>query len=166
MRHTTLDIEDGRKARGLAVRRTRTTERGAWLPRHGFQRVERRAGGVGFVRLTRFHGSAAARATALAAMKRLADAEILVLDLRNHGGGDPAMGALLTSLLYDTEPLYADAMWRGDSPLPELAPEARCARQRVEVLVSGATSGAGVAFAANLSRLGRATVRTAPPTAA
>lgn len=166
MRHTTLDTQDGRKARGLTARRTRAADRGAWLPRHGIERVDRRADGVGYLRLVRFHGSAAARATAVAAVARLADAEVIVFDLRRHTGGDAAMGALLTSLLYDTEPLYADAIWRGGTPLPSLTPEARCARQRVEVLVSGATSGVGIAFASNLARLGRATVRTAPPTAA
>lgn len=166
MRHGALDTQDGRKSRGLASRRTRAAEPGTWLPRHGIERVERRANGVGYVRIARFHGSAAARATAVAAVARLADADVLVLDLRRHAGGDPAMGALLTSLLYDTEPLYADAVWRGGTPLPVLAPEARCARQRVEVLVSGATSAVGITFASHLTRLGRATVRTAPPTAA
>jgi len=166
MRNAAAGIEDGRSARGLAAWRARAVVRGGWLARHGFERVERREDGAGYVRLTSFRGSAAARATAVAAIARLADAERLVLDLRRHSGGDAAMGALLTSLLFDTEPLYIDALWRGGATLPVLAPEARCARQRVEVLVSAATSGVGLAFASNLERLGRATVRTAPLSAA
>jgi len=62
-------------------------------------------------------------------------------------------------LLFDTESLYADEVRLCGDALPVTRPEARCTRQPVEVWVSGATSALGLAFATNLGRLGRATVR-------
>jgi len=152
---------------GLALRHARPLhleprERGGWLTRHGFESVERRGGGVVYIEIRRFLATAAARATAAAAMSRAADASTLILDLRRHRGGDEAMGALLTSFLFDTEPLYADELLSEDVPLPPLAPESRCAAPRVEVWISGATNAAGIAFAENLERLGRAIVCRRP----
>jgi len=111
------------------------------------------------VELRKFVGTPAARASAIAAMTRVASAQRVVLDLRRHRGGDESMAALLTSLLFDTESLYADEVQLCGEGLPVTRPEARCTRQPVEVWVSGATSALGLAFATNLGRLGRATVR-------
>lgn len=141
---------------------SRGAERHEWMSRHGFHAVEERAAGVGYIDLRRFHALAAARGTAIEAIARLAPLASLVLDLRRNRGGDEAMAALLTSLLFDTEPVHADAVYARTGELPRAAAESRCARQRVEVLVSAETSPLGLAFATNLERLGRATVRVLP----
>jgi len=155
--------------RGLSGRRAistlRVVERASeaplegWLGRHGIESAAIGPDGCGIVELRKFVGTPAARASAIAAMTRVASAQRVVLDLRRHRGGDESMAALLTSLLFDTESLYADEVQLGGEALPVTRPEARCARQPVEVWVSGATSALGLAFATNLGRLGRATVR-------
>lgn len=141
------------------VERSRDAARAGWLSRHGIESVVVCADGRGVIELRRFVGSPAARASAIEAMSRVAGADRVVLDLRRHRGGDESMAALLTSLLFDTEPLYNDEVHASGASMPATRPEARCARQAVEVLISWATSALGLAFAANLGRLGRATVR-------
>ncbi|MGH7649735.1 MAG: hypothetical protein ACREND_16600 [Gemmatimonadaceae bacterium] len=141
------------------VERSRDIEYAGWLSRHGIESAEVSPDGLGMVELRRFIATPAARASAIAAMARIARADRIVLDLRRHRGGDESMAALLTSLLFDTEPLYADEVHASGASMPVTRPEARCARQPVEVWISGATSALGLAFAANLGRLGRASVR-------
>lgn len=138
------------------------TDRGRWIGRHGFENVEERPADVGYIELRSFHGSPAARCTAIDAIARLAGKASLVLDLRRNRGGDEAMAALLTSLLFDTEGVHADAIYVPGAGLPPSPAEPRLARQRVDVLVSPDTSPLGLAFATNLSQLGRATVRMLP----
>ncbi|HEX6533243.1 MAG TPA: S41 family peptidase [Gemmatimonadaceae bacterium] len=147
-------------AAGLAP--SRDVERGRWIGRHGFESVEERTACVGYIELRSFHGSPAARCTAIDAIDRLSGMASLVLDLRRNRGGDESMAALLTSLLFDTEGVHADAVYVPSAGLPPSPAEPRLARQRVEVLVSPETSPLALAFATNLSRLGRATVRVLP----
>lgn len=142
-----------------AIERSRDVERGGWLSRHGIESAEVCPDGRGVIELRRFVGTPAARASAIAAMARISCAERIVVDLRRHRGGDESMAAMLTSLLFDTEPLYADEVHASGASMPVTRPEARCARHAVEVWISGVTSALGLAFAANLGRLGRATVR-------
>ncbi|HEY7893290.1 MAG TPA: hypothetical protein VIC24_00170 [Gemmatimonadaceae bacterium] len=141
------------------VGQSRDVEREGWLSRHGIESADVSPDGRGVIELRRFIGTPAARASAIAAMARLSVADRIVLDLRRHRGGDESMAALLTSLLFDTEPLYADEVHASGESMPLTRPEARCARQMVEVWISEATSALGLAFAANLGRLGRASVR-------
>lgn len=157
-----LDTGLSRRRTGAAlhpVEHGRDVRREGWLSRHGIESADMCADGHGVIEVRRFVGTPAARASAIAAMARLTRADRIVLDLRRHRGGDESMAALLTSLLFDTEPLYADEVHDAGTSMPMRFPEARCARQKVEVLISEATSALGLAFAANLGRLGRATVR-------
>jgi hypothetical protein len=81
-------------------------EREAALSRrlnHGFERVERLAGNVGYLELRAFDGSPEAGAVAQAAMSLLARTDAIIFDLRRNGGGDPNMIALLLSYLYDSD---------------------------------------------------------------
>jgi hypothetical protein len=130
-----------------------------WSSRHGIERVSTLHGNVGYLEIRRFQAGEAARMTAETAMRRLAMCSSLILDLRRHTGGEHAMAALLTSLLFDTEPLYGETVYTGGARLfAGTSVEARCAWQPVTVLVSAETSGSGRAFAENLERLGRAAV--------
>jgi len=142
-----------------AVERMPETQREGWLNRHGIESADVDSTGRGIIEVRKFVGTPAARMTAIAAMARVARGERLILDLRRHRGGDESMAALLTSLLFDTEPLYIDELHHSGTPLPATRPEVRCTRQVVEVWISGATSALGLAFAMNLGRLGRAVVR-------
>lgn len=69
---------------------------------HGFERVERLAGNVGYLDLRQFAGSPEAQATAVAAMNFLGNVDALIVDLRRNGGGSPEM--IATLLTYLTEP--------------------------------------------------------------
>ena len=142
-----------------AVARAPDVQRAGWLSRHGIESAGIDAKGHGMIEVRKFVGTPAARASAIDAVARIAGAEHVVLDLRRHRGGDESMAALLTSLLFDTEPLYTDEVRVAGSSPPLTRPEARCTHPVVEVWISGATSALGLAFAANLGRLGRATVR-------
>ncbi len=69
---------------------------------HGFERVERLQGNVGYLDLRQFAGSPEAQATAIAAMNFLGNVDALIVDLRRNGGGSPEM--IATLLTYLTEP--------------------------------------------------------------
>lgn len=52
-----------------------------------------------------------------AAMNSIADTDALIIDLRQNGGGDPAMVALLTSYLFGEEPVHLnDFVGRNGEP--------------------------------------------------
>lgn len=69
---------------------------------HGFERVERLPGNVGYLDLRQFAGSAEAQSTAVAAMNFLGNTDALIVDLRRNGGGSPDM--IATLLTYLVEP--------------------------------------------------------------
>lgn len=62
-----------------------------------FEKVERLSGNVGYPDLRGFEDPEVAAETAAAAMTFLANTDALIVDLRQNGGGDPAMVALLSS---------------------------------------------------------------------
>jgi hypothetical protein len=67
----------------------------------GFVRTEILPGNVALLDLRGFNqAQGEVRDTAIAALKRLAGADALIVDLRRNGGGDPAMVALLSSALW------------------------------------------------------------------
>ena len=67
---------------------------------HGFDKVQRLAGNVGYMELRAFDGSPEAGQTAIAALEFLKNSDALIFDLRRNGGGDPNMIVLLLSHLY------------------------------------------------------------------
>lgn len=67
----------------------------------GFARAAILPGNVGLLDLRGFNAETPeSRDTAIAAMKRLAGADALIVDLRRNGGGDPQMVALVSSMLW------------------------------------------------------------------
>lgn len=129
----------------------------------GFNRVEIRQGNVGYLELTYFDSPAVAGDTAIAAMNFLANAEALIIDLRNNGGGDPAMVQLLTSYLYpEGSSVHLNQLyWRSEDATHQFwtlpyVPGKRLAGVPVYVLVSGASASAAEEFVYNLRALDRA----------
>jgi C-terminal processing protease CtpA/Prc len=127
--------------------------------RAGFTRVERLSDNVGYIELDHFAPVDAACSAADAAMDFLADADALVIDLRRNDGGDRRMAALLTSYLFDTEPVHLHETYarpsRGGSE-PEAAPGGwarRYLRNDVFLLTGRATSPLAREFSRNLERL-------------
>jgi retinol-binding protein 3 len=136
---------------------------GAWN-NHGFEKVERLAGNVGYLDLRGFHNPESASETAVAAMNFLANSDALIIDLRQNGGGSPAMVALLCSYLFDSRPVHLNDIYNRteDSThqwwtLP-FVPGKRFVGKDVYVLTSNRTFSAAEEFTYNLKNLKRATV--------
>jgi retinol-binding protein 3 len=130
----------------------------------GFERVERLPGNVGYLALRNFSGMPEAGDTAVAAMGFLANTDALIVDLRENGGGSPAMIGLLTSYLFD-EPVHLnDFYWResGETRQFWTSPHVQGRRfgggKAVYVLTSGHTFSAAEEFTYNLRALERATI--------
>jgi C-terminal processing protease CtpA/Prc len=99
-----------------AARVTPAEDRGTIARRSNFgiQRVEVLVGNIGYLNVTWFYQPDEARNAISAAMQLLRNADALVLDLRENGGGSPETVALLASYLFDTPGV----------PLFEIAPRA------------------------------------------
>ena len=80
---------------------------------HGFERVERLAGNVGYLEIRSFNFEAAAvDSTLAAAMNFLADTDALIIDVRRNGGGEPSMVAAVCSYLLPPNILINKFYWR------------------------------------------------------
>lgn len=130
----------------------------------GFERVERLPGNIGYLDLRFFAAPELGGATAAAAMSLLGNSDALIIDLRRNIGGEPAMIALVTSYLFDGEPVHLnDIYWRPDDSTQQFwtlpyVPGPRLAGKDVYVLTSHDTFSGGEEFANNLKVLRRATL--------
>lgn len=132
---------------------------------HGFDRVERLAGNVGYLELRAFDGSPEAGPVAQAAMTLLAGTDALIFDLRRNGGGDPNMIALLLSYLYaGDERVHINDFYQREGDRTEeywtstTAPGPRFPDHPVYVLTSRRTGSAAEEFAYDVKNLKRGTV--------
>lgn len=130
----------------------------------GFERIERLPSNVGYLNLRGFSGMPEAGETAIAAMNFLANTEALVVDLRQNGGGAPAMIGLISSYLFDEEVHLNDFYWReSDSTRqfwtsPHVQGRRYGGQKPVFVLTSSRTFSAAEEFTYNLKNLKRATI--------
>jgi hypothetical protein len=131
---------------------------------HGFEEVRRLEGGVGYLNLTVFAPPSMGADLAVAAMSLLAQSDALIIDLRNNGGGDGAMGKLLAGYLLDGP---AELSGKYDRPTDKLTrsftaewvPGRRFGTKKpVYLLISKRTFSAAEAFAYDLQALKRAVV--------
>jgi hypothetical protein len=144
--------------------RERTQARARRL-NHGFERVERLAGNVGYMELRAFDGSPEAGVVAQAAMSFLGRSDALIFDLRRNGGGDPNMIALLISYLYaGDDRVHINDFYQREGDRTEeywtstTVPGPRLAEQPVYVLTSRRTGSAAEEFAYDIKHLKRGTV--------
>jgi retinol-binding protein 3 len=130
----------------------------------GFARVERLPGNVGYLDLRGFFPASLGGDTAAAAMNLLAHTNALIVDLRQNGGGDPEMIALITSYLFDQMTNLNNMYWRdGDRTqqfwtLPYVPGTRYGSSKPVYVLTSNHTFSGAEEFAYNLKNLKRATI--------
>ena len=128
-----------------------------------FEKVEHLSGNVGYVKFNGFADPEVCGATAIAAMNFLANVDAIIFDLRQNGGGDPKMVALISTYLFAT-PTHLNDLWtrKGDETqqfwtLPYV-PGKRLPTVPVFVLTSHRTFSGGEEFTNNLKVLKRATI--------
>ena len=145
--------------------RTEFFRQRAVLDNYGIHKVERLPGNVGYVDIRHFcRLSWGSGDTAVAAMTFLSSMHALIVDLRQCSGGNPGMVALISTYLFDGEPILLNSLyWRDEDrtqqywTLPHV-PGERFADKPVYVLTSPTTFSAGEEFAYNLQTRGRATL--------
>jgi hypothetical protein len=132
---------------------------------YGFEKVERLPGNVGYLDLRGFMSAQLGGETVVAAMNFLANTDALIVDLRRNGGGDPAMVALISSYLFDSDPVHLnDLYFRPDNStrqwwtLPHVPGKRFGGTKTVYVLTSKRTFSAAEEFTYNLKNLKRATI--------
>jgi hypothetical protein len=136
---------------------------------HGFQKLEILDGNVGYLDLRGFRDAGTeterteAGETAAAALRFFANADALVIDLRQNGGGHPSMIQLLLSYFFAEPTLINTFEWRGREEREEYwtyaeVPGPRLTELPLYVLTSSATFSAAEEFAYDVKCLGRATL--------
>ena len=130
----------------------------------GFVKAEQLANNVGYLKFNMFADPEVCGPTASAAMNFLANVDALVIDLRDNGGGDPAMVAYITSYLFSRRTHLNDLWTRRTNETKEYWTKSDVTGKRlgddkpVFVLTSSRTFSGGEEFTNNLKTLKRATI--------
>ena len=130
----------------------------------GFERVERMNGNIGYIDLRGFNDHEAGAETVAAAMSFLQNTEALIFDLRQNGGGSPAMIQLISSYLFGDKPVHLnDLYWRKENKTDEFWTKPEQAKIKftnkdIYVLTSNFTFSGAEEFSYNLKNLKRATI--------
>ncbi|HJQ18960.1 MAG TPA: S41 family peptidase [Gemmatimonadaceae bacterium] len=129
----------------------------------GFVRTDTLAGNVGYLKFNGFADPDVCGEIASRELTRLADTKALIVDLRDNGGGDPAMVAYISSYLFDTRTHLNDLWTRRTNKTDEYwtrdVPGARFGGKKpVYVLTSSYTFSGAEEFTYNLKNLKRATI--------
>jgi C-terminal processing protease CtpA/Prc len=130
----------------------------------GFDRVERMRGNIGYISFFGFMDPEAGADSVAAAMNFVANTDALIFDLRENGGGDPAMVALICSYLFGDKPVHLnDLYWRKGDKTEEFWTKPSVAGRKfldkdVYVLTSSRTFSGAEEFTYNLKNLKRATI--------
>lgn len=130
----------------------------------GFKEVKILDGNIGYLDLRAFMDTEYASETAVAAMNFLSSAEVIIIDLRQNGGGSPSMIQLITSYLYPARRIHLNNFYNRSADvstqtwtLPHV-PGKRNPDAKVFVLTSSSTFSAAEEFSYNLKHLERATL--------
>jgi hypothetical protein len=130
----------------------------------GFEKVERMRGNVGYIDIRGFVPPAFGGETATAAMSFVANTDALIVDLRQNGGGTPAMIAYVLSYLFDEPQHVNDIYTRTTDATQQWWTSGHVAglkyggKKPVYVLTSSRTFSGGEEFAYDLKNLKRATL--------
>jgi hypothetical protein len=137
------------------------------MARLGFGKIERLSGNVGYLDILGFPPAAseAARDALASFMTRVADADALIIDLRNNNGGRTHTVALVASYLFGSTPVHLSTVLRRyDGSSYELwtdpnVPGTRFGDEKpLYLLTSARTFSGGEALAYELQARGRAKV--------
>ena len=141
---------------------------GAARDNFGIKRIERLDGNVGYLRFDIFSIDSSGGASVLrSALRALARTDALILDLRQNGGGNGALGQmLLSSFVNGPQRATADMFTRTVSGFDSTAimtaariePDTRYDERPIYILTSARTASAAEWLAYNLQSLGRAKI--------
>jgi C-terminal processing protease CtpA/Prc len=129
----------------------------------GFEKVEILSGNVGYLKFNMFADPEVCGPTAVAAMNFLANVDAIIFDLRENGGGDPKMIALISTYLF-SRPTHLNDLWeRKDDKTHQYwtlpyVPGKRLDEKPAYVLTSRRTFSGAEEFSYNLQNLKRATI--------
>jgi len=149
----TLPIEERIRRRNEALRREN----------YRFEKVEILPGNIGYLKFNNFIDAELAGATAVAAMNFLANAEAIIIDLRENGGGAPSMIQLLSSYFF-AEPVHLNSFYIRQTDEWEQywsyahVPGPRMVDTPLYILTSERTFSAAEEFTYNMKNLERATL--------
>jgi hypothetical protein len=134
-----------------------------WM-NHGFNKVERLRGNIGYIEFSGFFDETHGAETVASSMNFLNGTDALIIDLRNNGGGNPNMVALVCSYFFGPDPVHLnDLYWREGNRTDEFWTRKELSGKRylnkdVYVLTSKRTFSGAEEFAYNLKNLKRATI--------
>ena len=155
--------ERGQRREPTAEEREQRKRDMSWM-NHGFTKVERLRGNIGYVEFSGFMDEELGADTVAAAMNFVTGTDALIIDLRSNGGGNPAMVALICSYLFGPEPVHLnDLYWREGDRTDQFWTKKEVAGKRylnkdVYVLTSKRTFSGAEEFSYNLKNLKRATI--------
>src|SRR5690349_12471622 len=155
--------ERGERREPTAEEREQRKRDLTWM-NHGFAKVERLPGNIGYLEFLNFLDADLGADTVAAAMNFVNGTDALIIDMRRNGGGNPAMVALVCSYLFGNEPVHLnDLYWREGNRTEEFWTRKDVAGKRylnkdVYVLTSKRTFSGAEEFTYNLKNLKRATI--------
>jgi len=128
-----------------------------------FKKVEVLPGNIGYVKFDGFMDPSVCAPTVTAAMNFIAYADAVIFDLRDNGGGDPAMVTFIASYLFDKPTHLNDLYNRKEDSTQQFwtlpyVPGERLAKQPVFVLTSKRTFSGAEEFTYDLKNQKRATI--------
>jgi C-terminal processing protease CtpA/Prc len=129
----------------------------------GFEKVERLSSNIGYLKFNMFADPEVCGPTAVAAMNFLGNSDAIIIDLRENGGGDPKMIALLSTYLF-SKPTHLNDLWERKSDTTQqywtlpYVPGKRLDDKPAYVLTSKRTFSGAEEFSYSLKNLKRATI--------
>lgn len=129
----------------------------------GFRKAEYLEGNIGYLKFDFFGDADVCGPALVAAMNFLANADAIIYDLRENGGGDPKMVALVCSYLFDKPTHLNDLYYRKEDETTQYwtlpyVPGPRLVKQPAYVLTSSRTFSGGEEFTNDLKTQKRATI--------
>jgi Peptidase family S41/N-terminal domain of Peptidase_S41 in eukaryotic IRBP len=128
-----------------------------------FQKVEVLPRNIGYVKFNAFADPTICGPTAVAAMNFLTHVDAIIFDLRENGGGDPKMVAMISSYLFD-KPTHLNDLYNRQEDFTQqywtlpYVPGNTLANKPAFVLTSKNTFSGAEEFTYNLKNLKRATI--------
>jgi retinol-binding protein 3 len=128
-----------------------------------FEKVEILENNIGYVKFNGFMDAGFCGPTVVAAMGFIAHTDAIIFDIRQNGGGQPAMVAMIASYLFDHPTHLIDIYNRKEQTTSQnwtqsYLPGVRLATQPVYVLTSSRTFSGAEEFAFDLKNQKRATI--------